>query len=101
MGCGNKSSDKSQSNSRILLSGISYPAMSENNIVEFSKSDFTTGAIRSIEQIPLDMTIENRKLGIYIKGNYLLVVVSFRDVLQKMIRLYILWTTTKTISCIK
>jgi len=60
MGCGNKSSDKSQSNSRILLSGISYPAMSENNIVEFSKSDFTTGAIRSIEQIPLDMTIENR-----------------------------------------
>ena len=73
MGCGNKSSDKSQSNSRILLSGISYPAMSENNIVEFSKSDFTTGAIRSIEQIPLDMTIENRELGIYIKGNYLLV----------------------------
>ena len=73
MGCGNKSSDKSQSNSRTLLSGISYPAMSENNIVEFSKSDFTTGAIRSIEQIPLDMTIENRELGIYIKGNYLLV----------------------------
>lgn len=72
-GCIRKQSDKAQVTSQVLFSGVNYPEMTESCIVKLSKSDFTTGKIRSIEQIPLDMIIENRELDIYIKGNFLLV----------------------------
>lgn len=72
MGCGRKKSEKPQAATWSLFSGVDYPEVPEESVVQLNKSDFATGKILSIEQIPLDMMIENRELRMYIKGDYLL-----------------------------
>lgn len=72
MGCGREKSEKPQAATWSLFSGVDYPEVPEESVVQLNKSDFATGKILSIEQIPLDMMIENRELRMYIKGDYLL-----------------------------
>lgn len=71
-GCTQRS-EKSEAPTWSLFSGVNYPEMSEDRVVQLNKSDFPTGKISSIEQIPLDLIMENRELGMYIKDNYLLI----------------------------
>lgn len=73
IGCGRKQSDKSQVPAWSLFSGVDYPEVPDNGVVQLNKSDFATGKILSIEQIPLGMTIKNRELMMHIKGDYLLI----------------------------
>lgn len=70
-GCSHKQSGESETSWK--LSQVDYPEIPKKNMVQLDKSDFSTGKILSIEQIPLDMMIENRELNMLIKGNYLLI----------------------------
>ena len=71
-GCTQRS-EKNEAATWSLFSGVNYPEIPEDRVVQLNKSDFPTGKISSIEQIPLDLIIENRELGMYIKDNYLLI----------------------------
>lgn len=69
-GCNHKQSGKPETTWK--LSQVDYPEIPESSIVQLDKSDFPTGKICSIEQIPLDMMIENRELIMFLKGDYML-----------------------------
>lgn len=70
-GCKRKQSEKPEV--AWTLSQVAYPEIPENSVVQLSKSDFPTRKIRSIEQIPLNMMIQNRELMMFVKGDYLLI----------------------------
>lgn len=70
-GCNHKQS--SEPETIWKLSQVDYPDIPKSAVVQLDKSDFPTRKFRSIEQIPLDMMVQNRELGMFIKGNYLLI----------------------------
>lgn len=72
-GCGSKGARKTEAAKWSLFSGVEFPEVPENSVVQLSKSDFPLGKIASIEQVPLDLMMENRELEVYLIGDYLLV----------------------------
>lgn len=72
-GCNHKQSQSGKPETTWKIAQVEYPDIPENSVVQLNKSDFPTGKISSIEQIPLNMMIQNRELMMFIKGDYLLI----------------------------